>query len=110
MELNIQPLGDVVIIERDSADDATAWGLILPPQAQEIPDSGIVRAVGDGKRAPHTCQHCGKKSHEATYPMELRPGDKVLYSKYANLPFKYNGKEYITMHEADIIGVVEDAP
>ena len=42
--------------------------------------------------------------------MELRPGDKVLYSKYANLPFKYNGKEYITMHEADIIGVVEDAP
>lgn len=104
---DVKPVGDILIVERLSPKEQTEAGIILPPIAQESPDAGIVRAVGPGKKLPKfLCNHC-KKNHEgAVLPMTVKVGDHVLYSKYANLPFKHGEREYVTMREADIIGIL----
>lgn len=104
---NVKAVGDILIVERLSPKEQTEAGIILPPIAQESPDAGIVRVAGPGKRIPKIlCKHC-KKTHEgAILPMTVKVGDHVLFSKYANLPFKYGEREYVTMHEADIIGII----
>lgn len=105
---NVRAIGDILIVERLSPQEVTDAGIILPPIAQESPDAGIVRSAGPGKRLPKfLCSHC-KKNHEGSVlPMTVQVGDHVLFSKYANLPFKYGNKEYVTMHEADIIGILD---
>lgn len=106
--MNVKPVGDIIIVERLSPREQTEAGIILPPVAQESPDAGIVRAIGPGKRLPKfTCSHCKKKHEGAILPMTVKEGDIVLFSKYANLPFKYGEREYITMHEADLIGILD---
>ncbi len=105
---NVRAIGDILIVERLSPREQTAAGIILPPVAQESPDAGIVRSAGPGKRLPKfLCGHCKKHHEGAVLPMSVKVGDHVLFSKYANLPFKYGEREYITMHEADIIGILD---
>ena len=90
-------LDDILVIERDAAETMSAGGLIIPTVAQEELDQGTVVATGEGKMNDD-----GK-----ILPMKVFVGDKVLFSKYANLAFKLHGKEYITMHPADIIGIID---
>jgi len=90
-------LDDVVVVERDAPETFTAGGLVLPATAQEELDQGTVVAIGPGKR-----------SSKASYlPLDVREGDRVLFSKYANLAMKLNGRDYVTMREADLVGVIE---
>jgi chaperonin GroES len=91
-----RPLDDLIIIQRDEPESETSWGLIIPPVAQEELDQGTIIAAGPGKRTP-----------KAIVPLDVKVGDKVLYSRFANLKFNLDGKEYVTMREADIIGVIE---
>lgn len=91
----IKPLGDRVVIELVKQEEKTASGIVLPDSAQEKPQEGLVIAVGsgiidDGDRIP----------------LEVKEGDKVIYSKYAGTEVKYEGKEYLIIREDEILAVI----
>lgn len=92
-----RPIGDLIIIKRDEASNRTKGGLYIPEQAQEQLCTGYVVAVGDGN------WHKGER-----VPVDIKTGDHVLFSKHANLRTKINGVEYLTLHEPDIVGVLDD--
>ena len=90
--MNIKPLADRVLIEPKEAETKTAAGLYIPDTAKEKPQEGKVLAVGPGKKDE---------------PMELKEGDKVVFSKYAGTEIKYAGEEYTIMSQSDILATVE---
>ena len=92
----LKPLGDRVLIKISEQDDRTAGGIFLPDTAKEKPQVGEIVAVGPGKR-----------SDEGTLlPLEVKAGDKVLYSKYAGTEVKLGSDEYVLLAERDILAVV----
>ncbi len=96
MAMKIKPLGDRVLIERLEAEERSEGGIIIPDTAKEKPVEGRVIAVGEGR---HT--EDGK-----LIPMNVKEGDRVIYSKYAGTEVKIEGKEYLIMREDDILGIV----
>ena len=90
-DMNIKPLADRVIVEPAAAETKTASGIIIPDTAQEKPQRGTVVAAGNGK---------------PDEPMTVKVGDNVLYGKYAGTEFKYEGKDYLIMREADIFAII----
>ena len=91
MSINIKPLADRVIVEPAAAEEKTAGGIIIPDTAQEKPQRGIVKAVGNGKPEE---------------PMTVKVGDTVLYGKYAGTEINVEGGDYLIMREADIFAIV----
>jgi chaperonin GroES len=88
------PLGDRVIIERiEEAEQKSAGGIIIPDTAKEKPQFGKVLAVGEGKRDDN-----GKR-----IPMDVEAGDVVTFGKYSGSELKDGNKEYLIMHESDIM-------
>ena len=96
--MNIRPLQDRLIVKRIDEEEKTAGGIIIPDTAKEKPQEGKVIAVGKGKVSDE-----GK-----TIALDIKKGDKILFSKYAGSEVKVNGTEYIIMREEDVLGVVED--
>jgi chaperonin GroES len=96
MATKIRPLHDRVIVERVEAEEKSAGGIIIPDTAKEKPQEGKVIAVGKGKR----------KEDGTLIPMEVKEGDRILFSKYAGSEIKIDGHEYIIMREDDILGVL----
>ena len=94
--MKLVPLGDRVVLKQVEAEETTKSGLILPTSAQEKPQEAEVIAVGPGGMVD------GK---EVT--MQVKPGDKVIYSKYAGNEVKLEGEEYIIVRQNDILAVVE---
>ena len=94
--MNIRPLGDRVVIKRLEAEEKTKSGIVLTGSAKERPQEAEVVAVGPGKVED------GK-----TIEMEVKVGDKVLYSKYAGTEVKMGEEEYIILKQEDILAVVE---
>lgn len=94
--MNIKPLGDRVVIEKLQAIETTKSGIILTGSAKESPEEANVVAVGPGKFVD------GNKIE-----MEVKVGDKVLYSKYAGTEVKVSNKEYIILKQDDILAVVK---
>jgi chaperonin GroES len=94
--MKIRPLQDRVIVERIEAEEKSAGGIIIPDSAKEKPQEGKVVAVGNGKRGED-----GK-----AYPLDVKAGDRVLFSKYAGNDVTLDGTEYIIMREDDILGVL----
>ena len=94
--MNIRPLGDRVVIKRLEAEEKTKSGIVLTGSAKERPQEAEVVAVGPGKVED------GK-----TIKMEVKVGDKVLYSKYAGTEVKMGEEEYIILKQDDILAVVE---
>ncbi len=94
--MNLKPLGDRVVIQQLEAEEKTKSGIVLPTQAKEKPQEAEVVAVGPGATVD------GK-----VVPMQVVPGDKVIYSKYAGTEVKVDGKEYIIVKESDILAIVE---
>ncbi len=92
----VKPLGDRVFIKVSAAEEKTAGGLYLPDNAQEKPQVGEVVAVGEGKF----------KDDGSRVTMDVKVGDKVLYSKYAGTDIKLGTDEYILLSEKDILAVV----
>jgi chaperonin GroES len=93
----LKPLGDRVLIKIAQQDERTAGGIFLPDTAKEKPQVGEIAAVGPGKR-----------SDDGTLvPMEVKQGDKVLYSKYAGTEVKLGSDEYVLLSERDILAVVQ---
>ncbi len=95
--MKIRPLQDRVIVKRLEEEEKTKGGIIIPDTAKEKPQQGEVIAVGKGK-----VRDDGKVS-----PLDVKVGDKVLFSKYAGTEVKIEGEEYLIMREDDILGVIE---
>ena len=94
--MKIRPLADRVVIKIVEAEEKTAIGIVLPGTAKEQPQMAEVVEVGPGGIVD------GKEVN-----MELKVGDKVIYSKYAGTEVKLEGKEYIILRQNEILAVVE---
>ncbi|MDO8886006.1 co-chaperone GroES [Candidatus Oleimmundimicrobium sp.] len=95
--MNLQPLGDRVVVKPDKGEEKTKSGIVIPDTAKEKPQEGEIVAVGSGNR-----DESGKK-----IPLEVKKGDKVLYSKYGGTETKVEGKEYLILRESDILAIVK---
>ncbi|MFP3899093.1 MAG: co-chaperone GroES [Dehalococcoidia bacterium] len=89
----IEPLGDRVVIKPTPKEEVSKGGIVLPDTAQEKPQEGKIIAVGPGRLTEE-----GKR-----IAMEVKKGDKVIYSKYAGTEFKVDGDELVIMREGDIL-------
>lgn len=94
--VSIKPLQDRVVIERVEAEEKTASGIVLPGNAAEKPDMGIVVAVGAGKVL----------DSGAISKMNVKTGDRVIFGKYSGQAVKFDGKEYTIMSESDILAII----
>jgi chaperonin GroES len=95
--MKLQPLGDRVVVERISAEEKTAGGIVLPDTAKEKPRRGKVIAVGTGRRL----------KDGSLQPLEVRKGDEVLFTSYAGDEVKTDAKELLLMREEDILAVIQ---
>ncbi|AYD39489.1 co-chaperone GroES [Clostridium fermenticellae] len=94
--MNIRPLGDRVVIKRLEAEETTKSGIVLPGAAKEKPQEAEVVSVGPGGLVN------GKE-----VKMEVKKGDKVLFSKYSGNEVKIDGEEYTILRQDDILAIVE---
>ncbi|HZX36433.1 MAG TPA: co-chaperone GroES [Thermodesulfobacteriota bacterium] len=95
--MKIRPLQDRVLVKRLEEEEKTKGGIIIPETAKEAPAEGKVVAVGQGKR-----DESGK-----IIPLDVKAGDKVIFSKYGGTEVKIDGVEHLIMREEDILGVIE---
>lgn len=94
--MRLEPLGDKVVIKQLEAVETTASGIVLPNQAKEKPQEAEVVAVGPGGMVD------GKE-----VVMQVKVGDKVIYSKYAGTEVKLDKEEYIIIRQSDILAIVK---
>ena len=97
--MGLKPIGDRIIVRRESADEKTAGGIILPDTARNKPQRGEVVAVGPGKF----------KKDGTRAKMQLKAGDKVLFTSWAGDEFqdRRESAEILVMHEGDVLCVIE---
>ena len=95
--VRLQPLGDRVVIERESAEEKTAGGIVLPDSAQNKPARGKIISVGEGRLLDN-----GQRNQ-----IQVKVGDRVLFSSYAGEQFKIGDQELLLMREDDILAVLE---
>ncbi|KGO33814.1 MAG: co-chaperone GroES [Desulfoprunum sp.] len=95
--MKIRPLNDRLLVKRLEEEAKTAGGIIIPDSAKEKPAEGKVVAVGPGK--------LDDKGERMT--LQVKEGDRVLFSKYGGTEVKLDGEDYLIMREDDILGVIE---
>ena len=95
--MKFRPLHDRVVVKRIEAEEKTAGGIIIPDTAKEKPQQGEVVSVGPGGR-----DEAGK-----LIPIDVKPGDRVLFGKWSGTEVKLDGVEYLIMKESDIMGVLD---
>ena len=91
-----RPLHDRVAVRRLDAEQKTTGGIIIPDTAQEKPQQGEVVAVGNGLRG----------ENGAITPLDVKPGDRILFGKYSGTEVTIGGDELVIMQEGDIMGVI----
>ena len=92
-DVKISPLADRLVVRPDKNETKTSTGIILPDNAKEKPQKGVVVAVGPGKKDE---------------PMVVKIGDHILYSKYGGTEIKQNNEEYLIMRESDVYAVISE--
>ena len=95
--MKIKPLNDRVLVVRVEEEQKTSGGIIIPDTAKEKPQEGKIIATGPGKLGDD-----GKRT-----PLNVKKGDKILFSKYGGTEIKIDGVEHIFMKEDDILGILE---
>jgi chaperonin GroES len=95
-KVGVRPLHDRLLIQRLAEEEKTAGGLFIPDTAKEKPQQGKVVAVGNGRVTED-----GK-----VRPLEVKAGDKVLFSKYSGTELKLDGSEYLMIREDDVLGII----
>jgi len=95
--MKVKPLNDRLLVVRVDEEQKTKGGIIIPDTAKEKPMEGKVVAAGPGKR--------DEKGHRV--PMDVKAGDRVLFSRYAGTEIKIDGVEHLFMREDDILGVID---
>ena len=98
--MNLKPLGDRVVVEHVEQSDKSAGGIFLPDTAKEKPQEGLVRAVGSGRTLDN-----GTK-----LAMDVKVGDRIIYSKYSGSEVKIDGTEYLIISEKDVLCIVDKVP
>ena len=98
--MKFRPLHDRVLIRRVEQDAKTPGGIIIPDTAKEKPMEGEVVAVGPGARGEDGTLH----------PLDVKPGDRVLFGKWSGTEVKLDGEDLMIMKESDIMGVLTDVP
>jgi len=97
--MNIIPISDHVLIEPIKGEETSKGGILLPQTAEkERPEQGKIIAVGPGKK-----DETGK-----IIPLEVKPGDKVLFTKYGPNEIKVDDKEYLIAKEEDILAIINE--
>ncbi|CAM4509541.1 MULTISPECIES: co-chaperone GroES [Paenibacillus] len=92
----IRPLGERVLVEASEQQETTSFGIVLPDSSKEKPQEGKIIAVGSGAL-----------KDGVRVPLEVKEGDRVIFSKYAGTEIKYEGKEYLIMKESDIHAILD---
>ena len=95
--MKVRPLYDRILIKRVEEEEKTAGGLFIPDTAKEKPQQGLVVAVGSGK-----VQEDG-----SVRKLEVKSGDKILFSKYSGKEIKIDGTEHLILKEDDVLAVLE---
>jgi chaperonin GroES len=97
--MKIRPLHDRLVIQRLDEGEQQVGGIIIPDSAKEKPQRGTVVAAGNGK-----------SNDEGTrIPLDVKPGDTILFGKYSGQEIKLDGEEYLIMREDEILGVINAA-
>ena len=96
--MTITPLHDRIVVQRIDEGQQTVGGIIIPDSAKEKPQQGKVIAAGHGKSNDD-----GKR-----VPLDVKPGDSILFGKYSGQEIKLDGDEYLIMREDDVLAVVEE--
>ncbi|TQR21407.1 co-chaperone GroES [Psychrobacillus vulpis] len=92
----LRPLGDRIVIELIEAEEKTASGIVLPDSAKEKPQEGKVVAAGTGRVL----------ENGARVELDVKEGDRIIFSKYAGTEVKYEGNEYLILRESDVLAVI----
>ena len=95
--MKFRPLHDRVVVRRLEQEEKTSGGIIIPDTAKEKPPQGEIIAVGPGAR-----DEGGKVN-----PLDVKPGDKVLFGKWSGTEVRIDGEDLLIMKESDIMGIVE---
>jgi chaperonin GroES len=95
--MKIRPLQDRILVKRIEEEEKTKGGIIIPDSAKEKPQEGKVIAVGNGKIGDD-----GK-----VQPLDVKKGDKLLFSKYAGTEVNLDGEEHLIIREDDVLGIIE---
>ena len=95
--MHVRPLHDRIIVQRLEEGEQKIGGIIIPDSAKEKPQQGKVLAVGSGRT-----------NDEGTrFPLDVRPGNVILFGKYSGQEIKLDGEEYLIMKEDEVLGVIE---
>jgi chaperonin GroES len=97
--MHFRPLHDRVVVRRLDADEKTAGGIIIPDTVKEKPQEGEIVAVGPGARS----------DDNELIPLDVKPGDRILFGKWSGTEVKIDGEELLIMKESDIMGVIENS-
>jgi len=92
----LMPLGDRVVVEREQSEQKTSGGILLPDSAKDKPARGVVVSVGEGRL----------DSKGTRNPLQVRPGDRVVFTSYAGEPFRVGDDELLLMREDDILAIL----
>lgn len=95
--MHFRPLHDRVLVRRIDAEEETAGGIIIPDTAKEKPQEGEIVAAGPGAR----------NEQGQLVPIDVKPGDRVLFGKWSGTEVKIDGQDYLIMKESDLLGVVD---
>lgn len=98
MSVSLKPLEDRIIVKSLEAEQTTASGLVIPDTAKEKPQEGEVLAVGPGR---------WNDEGDERIPLDLKVGDRIIYSKYGGTEVKYGGEEYLILSARDVLAIVE---
>jgi chaperonin GroES len=98
--MRLRPLHDRVLVRRLDSEEKTTGGIIIPDSAQEKPMEGEVVATGPGART----------EGGSVIPMDVQPGDRILFGKWSGTEVKVEGEDFVIMKESDIMGVFGRAP
>jgi chaperonin GroES len=95
-KFQLEPLEDRVVVRPEEEEETTVSGIVIPDTAKEKPQQGLIVAAGPGRFEE------GKR-----VPMDVKAGDKVLYSKYGGTEVKVEGEEYLVLSSRDILAIVK---
>ena len=92
----LRPLGDRIVIELIEVEEKSAFGIVLPDSAKEKPQEGKVVAVGTGRVLDN-----GQR-----IDLEVKEGDRIIFSKYSGTEVKHEGQEYLILRESDVLAII----
>ncbi len=92
----LKPLGDRIVIELVESEEKSAFGIVLPDSAKEKPQEGKVLAVGTGRVLENGTR----------VELDVKEGDKIIFSKYSGTEVKYEGNEFLILRENDILAII----